>query len=1322
MNSALLEAIRAQGQRIVAEGIIRYEKKYVKFRSDASKRSFERVSLDLFVSIIERIENGDTLAITPLKQKMLEALFEVDFDTELSRLVFEEISGALFDFIASQPNYDPSLVRTLGSYQELLSDSIGNYNFFSSSSALDIIQKPEEYQYCVSEFAFVPKQIDRSNNKIYTLFHKERYWEEFSKLTDANSYSPLKYNQIANEIGAEKQRIPLDYQDMVIYNGQLYKLNPQVTSPARNQFIQTDWIEYKSRVFDASKSFKKVFSENIQNYYTGFMENGFDINEVISDSNISEYAKSEVSDVELLVSTFGGEGRAIFESVRQLKIASDYFGGHEGSVLGGVEYVVQFSEYLLAMAFGRDTGTVFEILDSKSTFGQFDLLFGARITENKIPGLNFLSNFGKLKSFAHTQAIATLPAENSTKAFYNAVQTQFNDGIQDTYLSNVVPNSYNAQPKVDLLLYSIEALFNRCLGVGDSLKAISNSLDSRGRLVAYEGLGSVQTQINELQRVFPPTLYIYDTESKIPAGLTGCVKYILDSYSRLSKAFIYTKLPGKSLDFILKWLGVISNRVESVSSYLVKLGIGTSNFIPNISINSYEPNNPSVIQYLSSLGFRDSEINQFLTVDSFPALVSKFAPLSDSDDIKSFFKAYELAQLIYEFGGQEGVNAYLSFLYSKSDVDSLINVLSVAQKDKSKVTYLQTSKYPKLVGLLIGLTYAIDPAQLIKFNKILGKNNLTLLESIQFLLQSGQENILKAPEDINLLEPIVEQLTQGKYQDVFSSHDIDYHQANSTIPIALKQWTEVINENLGGVCSASSIHHLYDKSVGLTPKELISILNPVSSSTSFAQMIDGFNGGLFTRFVKYASLTGLAMKLGYYKNSPQLSNFESKYLENFYTLPTLLENLNRVKETLTLIELVFESSLDYDLDSPPSGTVDPLIFSQNKPVEIIAKIIKNSTLSDEQSSDSKDIAADAPIVESPGIGNSRLPNRVPVGNSITPEQFNVLFNSAETVNYSSPASFSGVAPNLIGSFIKFSEPNKLTNIIDHTDETKATRASRAEKKTYAPATSFEDPQVLGRSKTSVKYSVPEIYNELNSSKELANQALGASFLRDREPDLLYTLGDLVKPFDRVTSCKKFGGKNCDTLYTDSQELCVGPLNKSLYPETYSPGLTSSIPGSSPSAVYVDRPLGTFAEYKPAKTLLPTSSANNPPSYYDIINSNASSASTQESGGELMPLSSSNIAAIGRGGEPILSNVFAKPIVPDTGGYSLSEFGNSEFGLLEFIRADFEKSTEFGCATFESPFHYQKCMNLMKCKKFSTSYDGKYYLPFCPKALSGGRFK
>ena len=81
-----------------------------------------------------------------------------------------------------------------------------------------------------------------------------------------------------------------------------------------------------------------------------------------------------------------------------------------------------------------------------------------------------------------------------------------------------------------------------------------------------------------------------------------------------------------------------------------------------------------------------------------------------------------------------------------------------------------------------------------------------------------------------------------------------------------------------------------------------------------------------------------------------------------------------------------------------------------------------------------------------------------------------------------------------------------------------------------------------------------------------------------------------------------------------------------------------------------------------------------------------------------------------------------PVVYDSGNGALSEYGNSEHGIVEFIKAKLEKNTEFNCATLDSPFYYQICMNVMKCKKFVPPEQGEYYLKFCPKTLSGGRLK
>jgi hypothetical protein len=354
-------------------------------------------------------------------------------------------------------------------------------------------------------------------------------------------------------------------------------------------------------------------------------------------------------------------------------------------------------------------------------FGRFDILFKSGMKANRIPGLKFLDSFGALRSFTQRQKLPQGTPVTSGKVIYNPVYSQFSAGIQDRYRLLAEPLTYVEQARVDLLLFAIESLYKRSLVVGDTIAALSNTLDSAGKVPGYEGLGSVKTQIDEFQRVFPPTTYILDTNntSKTLAGFTGAIRYLLNNYSRFSKAIVSPLLPGDSLEFFGPWVERITGKLEEVSDLIKRLGVTTSAFIPNLSFKSFEANNQRVISYLSSLGFRDYEINKLLEAEDFSQLITNFAPLSDSSDLKSFFKGYELAQLIYEFGGQAGVDAYLSFLYAKNPLDSLLNILSLSQKDKSKTTYVNVSKYPKLIGLLIGLTYAVDPTQLVKFNEIL---------------------------------------------------------------------------------------------------------------------------------------------------------------------------------------------------------------------------------------------------------------------------------------------------------------------------------------------------------------------------------------------------------------------------------------------------------------------------------------------------------------------------------------------------------------------------------------------------------------------------
>lgn len=1298
MSSSLIELLNPRISLIISQGFSLYEKQYGAFKTDKQRKELEQIVSRLFPLIIERIQNSDPVTIDSFKIIILEGLFTVGVGQPYPVQLFSSIISVIESYANELPGEYVEFIRSIKEYGDLISEAVSDIGFFSASSVFDILQTPQEYQYSEDQFHFSPKQVDEDARKIYTLFPKERYWETFKQLSDATSYSPLSYNRAAGRIGKPSYRLSINYDDLIIYNGELYKLNSDVSSPSRETFEPDQWTKYTSKRLNSLARFKEVFSKNIEQYYVGFLENGFDINSISSDSKVEEYSPPVLVNEDLLSTTFGGEGKALFSSIKRLKALGDYFGAYQGSIVGGIEYITRYSEYLLACAYGRNEGGSFEIINNQTAFGRFDILFISKTTTNKIPGLNFLRGFLKLKSFVHSQQLPTGIDISKQTITYNPVYVQYKDGVKDRYVPKIKKDTYTITPEIDLLLSSLETLYNRYLYLGDLVEATLSSLDSKGKLKGYDGLGSIEPQLRELQRVFPPSPYMSDLGEGIGPGLSGSIKFLLESYSRLSKTFIYSQLPGKSLEFILKISSAINEQIKNIVDTIKKLSIDSFSYIPNISTKSFQSQNTAIISFLRSLGFKDSEINSLLKATNFAELVSSFAPLSDSDDLKSFLKGFELSQLIYEIGGEDGINAYLSFLYSTSDVDALLNILSIAQRDKSKATYIQISQYPKLVGLLIGLTYAVDPNQLIKFTKILGENNLTLLESITYLFESGQKNIIKSKDNIELLQPIIDQVIQGNYADPFSTPDLTYKQTNKTVPIALKQWTELLGDNLGNIPSVDIIRGLYDKSVGLTGKELIQILGATSPVTPLGQMLDGFNGGNFTRFIQYANITGLGIKLGYYKNSSQLNNFKLESVSPSVGVLPLLEGLEAAVEAINIINIIFESNLDYTYTSQKNDTLQSLLNAQNKTYEALSDTVSQllSSTDEENLISIKESAGNAPILESPGIGNSRIPNRIPVVNSITPEQYRTLFSQGGTITSILKTIPKEVSSNLVNNFIKFAEGNKLINLIDQTDESLALTDLRNKDVSWRGASKYETPPkdiVVDP----IEYKVPGIYlDEEGVSDSIVSNVLGVSYRQQTSFESPIPK-ELLSTFDPVGSCQRFGGDNCQDLYENVSERCVAELNKSLFPEEY-----KSIPGTSPSSISIDRPLGSFLDFKPSDSFVSTSQYNTPPLYVSLLGQ--------------------SLEGFGNKGEPIVSKNFSTALVFQSGGGEVSEYNNTEFGVIEGIKAQLEKSTEFNCAMFDSPFEYQLCMNIIKCKKFSIPFEGKYSLDFCPKTLAGGRLK
>ena len=1267
MNPELFEDIRINAQKFISESLNTYERDFGKLSTDLSRQKFLDSGLELLRRILTRVEDNEEISIQPFKQILLSILFDLDFDANALKTLLPFINARLVEFIKTKPNYDANLVRIFNTYFTLFVENVSNYSFYSSSSAIDILQAQPEYQYSESLYSIIPTKIDLNEGRIYTMFPKERYWETFSLAVGTSKYDAL-----------------------IIYDGELYKLRPDVFSPTTDYFEPDEWIKYVSKKFDQSKSFKNVLLSNIRSVFGKITEVGFEINEITSDSEVAEYSKPVIVDSALLTSTFGGVGKQILDSIKDLKLLSDSFGTYEGSPVGGLEFITLFSEYLLAAGLGRNTVAIFDVNEGDSVFGKFNVLYKSSTIANRIPGLKFLNGFGSLKSFVHSQKFPEGTPVSSGRIVYNPVYSQFEAGLQDRFTSLKRSTSYTEPAKINLLLFALENAYRKSMIIGDTIKASLNTLDDRGRVPGFEGLGSIKVQLDEFQRVFPPASYFTELsyESKVSAGLTGSLRYLLNNYSRLLTVIIEPILPGRSLEFFALWMEKISGKLEELSDVIKGVGISTSEFIPNLSFKVFEANDIKLIDFLRSLGFRDSEVNKLLNVESFSQLVRNFAPLTDSSDLKSFFKAYELTQLIYEFGGQEAIDSYLLFLYSNNPVDSLLNILSISQKDKSKLTYVNVDKYPKLIGLLIGLTYAIDPSQLIKFEKILGENNLDLLESISYLYQNGESTIIKNLQDVELLQPLVEQIITGTYsKDAFATPSLDYGQVNSTVPIALKQWTQVIDSNLGRAEGSAIIKGLYDKAKGLTPKELMSILGGPNSATSLGHALDGFSGGTFTSFLKYASLAGLGVKLGNYKNSYQTNNFYVDTSYKFYTLPLIIEELDSLVSSFLIIKTVLGSELDYnfEVNSEFVDNLEPLMLSQNKTYEVIPQIVSARVLG-ESTVSLKLTAGSAEIAESPGIGNSRVPNRVPTRNSVTPEQARQLYLYSS--NIVQLGIIDEIPVGLISKYVKFSNNNLLANGVVLTDEVDILEISRSKIGKFSAATKYEATGDVKRV-PSKQYSVAELYVKQEGNPEIKQQTLGANYISN-------TTSHNIKPFDPVASCKRFGGTDCETLYSGSQEMCVKDFSKSLFPETY-----SEIPGVSPSSVVIDRPLGTFAKYVPSQTLTPSSSFDEPPSFMSLLPQSAS---------------------IGDKGEPLLDTIYADPLVYESGGPELSEYGNTEFGAVEFIKAKLERSTEFNCAGFDSPFYYQICMNLMKCKRFSAPYNGEYHLDFCPQTLSGGRLK
>ncbi len=783
-----------------------------------------------------------------------------------------------------------------------------------------------------------------------------------------------------------------------------------------------------------------------------------DINAVTSDSELN--VELPAVDESLLTATFAGEGNRIYGDIKRLYAFVMELGGFQGSLVGAVDYQARYYEYLMAMSYGKRLpgGLV------GGDFGRFEAIYEQRVTDTAIPGLRFLDS------------ISTTRSGNQSTDQGNPVAKRYGNGLTDRYVSPALdPN------RPDFVSLTLESVYVLCLKVGDAVRSLLNR--------PPVGIGDTTLHLSALSQVFPQSSDVRERST----GFTGAVGSLLNAHRSLYALLGYE--PNLH-DFDEKFK-TVSGLIASLTDTLRAVGFRPGGYVPSLALTIHEPDRSRVAERLTAIGFNPVEVQEIMSVESMSDLVDRFAPLTDSQDVISFFRAYDLTKLLYEFGGQAAIDQYTDFLYGVNPDTAILRLLELLDRGRSLASRVRGSEFSRMIGYVVTLTYAVDPAQLSVFNDLLQRNNLDLFQSITLLVEKGFPTVIKNRESVSLLSGMVAQMVT-----------VDNSGYEDQKPL----WNDLIEASAGNI--GTDIRGLYNRAEGITPTELYAYLGGPSATSPLGKLLDGVRGGQMTSLLRYCNLFGLLYSLSDYRNSGQLVKQSA---DNYTSILELLDNLETLSDRLRTANIILEEFAGGDQTISPY--TDPIVQVQNKEFRGMVDLVKGVTVS-------------SPIAESPGIGNSRVPNGLRISNSLTSEEAAVIARAGTGLGV-----FTRSAPNPTesGSYIRIAVSNLLANGID----------VGARVGTTTSQDSFIDELSLS--------PVVDYTTTYQSSQP-----------GTRGPDALAN----VPAFDPIASCQRFGGgEGCAELGYDPDRLCGRPFSRALFPEEgYGTASSPSVP--------IDRPLGS----------------------------------------------------------------------------------------------------------------------------------------------------
>jgi hypothetical protein len=816
---------------------------------------------------------------------------------------------------------------------------------------------------------------------------------------------------------------------------------------------------YRSRL---AEGFSSVFDRAVSARADIVSNAAPDINAVTSDSELN--AELPAVDESLLTATFAGEGNKIYGDVKRLYAFVMELGGFQGSLVGAVDYQARYYEYVMAMSYGKRLpgGVV------GGDFGRFEEIYEQRATETAVPGLRFL------------EPIYTTRSGNQSVERGNPVAARYGNGLTDRYVSPALDPD-----RPDFVSLTLESVYVLCLRVGDAVRSLLNR--------PPVGIGDTALHLSALSRVFPQSADVRERST----GFTGAVGSLLSAHRSLYALLGYE--PNLH-DFDEKFK-TVSGLIASLTDTLRVVGFRPGGYVPSLELTVHEPDRSRIASRLAAIGFNPVEVQEIMSVGSMSELVDRFAPLTDSQDVVSFFRAYDLTKLLYEFGGQAAIDQYTDFLYGVNPDTALLRLLELLDRGRSLASKVRGSEFSRLIGYVVTLTYAVDPAQLGVLNDVLRRNNLDLFQSITQLVKRGLPTVIKDRDSVSLLSGMVAQMVT-----------VDNSGYESQKPL----WNELIEASAGNI--GPGVAGLYDRADGITPTELYAYLGGPSATSPMGKLLDGVRGGRMTSLLRYCNLFGLLYSLSGYRNSGQLINQSA---DNYTLILELLDNLETLSDRLRTANIILEEF------AAGSGTesvyTDPVVQVQNKEFGAMISLVGGG-------------AVTRPIAESPGIGNSRVPNGLRISNSLTPEEAAVIADAGSGLGV-----FTRSAANPVesGSYIRIAVSNLLASGIDVGAGVGLVTGS-------AGAVDESSTLPVADYTTTYQGSQPAA---VGGSDPLAN----------------------VPTFDPIESCRRFGGgAECAELGYDPDRLCSRPFSRALFPEdgygTAGVGGVANVP--------VDRPLGS----------------------------------------------------------------------------------------------------------------------------------------------------